>query len=398
MNCKTCSHPQLHTIDLALLNKSRTLESLSHMFGLSVSSLFRHKKHLVEKMQQARQRLRDSQAQGCLLKLNAILDHVQRAVETAATDGKIDSLFRGAHVGSRIIHHINKMAVPLELDTVYRLISSPQWVAQDSLFPTDPQLIADIHQAVLDEALLPCPEPEPERLDAQDEDNDEYARVAENDDDDDVCDAAYDDDEYDDAAEDWDAEAEADAPDLADEYDADEKDSEPIRPAANCQSEDVPKLDTRFRQLLARLDLAVDSNRKIIPQFQREKSAKLPKNLFLSENYKEQYHTASLSKKILAQNLLLPPFPSQRMGNLTQNPELETAITLSPILPCVTSIHFETRNPKRPFSLIPPPFSLIFPSFPLIFHSFYLPPCPGAVIPSGHGHEPRLRRFPGPHL
>ena len=40
--------------------------------------------------------------------------------------------------------------------TVYRLISSPQWVAQDSLFPTDPQLIADIHQAVLDEAL-PAP-------------------------------------------------------------------------------------------------------------------------------------------------------------------------------------------------------------------------------------------------
>jgi hypothetical protein len=357
MNCKTCSHPQLHTIDLALLNKSRTLESLSHMFGLSVSSLFRHKKHLVEKMQQARQRLRDSQAQGCLLKLNTILDHVQRAVETAATDGKIDSLFRGAHVGSRIIHHINKMAVPLELDTVYRLISSPQWVAQDSLFPTDPQLIADIHQAVLDEALLPCPEPEPDRLDTQDEDNDEYEGVAENDDD----------DEYDDEDEDWDAEAAADAPHWDDEYDADGKDSEPIRPAANRQSEDVPKLDTRFRQLLARLDLTVDSNRKIIPQFQREKSAKLPKNLFLSEIYNEQYHTASLCKKILAKNLLLPPFPSQRMSNLTQNPELETAITLSPILPYVTSIHLETRNPKLPFSLIPLPFSLIFPSFPLIF-------------------------------
>ena len=38
MNCKTCAHPQLHTIDLALLNKSQTLD-LSHMSGLSVSSL-----------------------------------------------------------------------------------------------------------------------------------------------------------------------------------------------------------------------------------------------------------------------------------------------------------------------------------------------------------------------
>ena len=361
MNCKTCAHPQLHTIDLALLNRTRTLESLSHMFGLSVSSLFRHKKHLVKKMQQARQRLRDSQAQGCLLKLNTILDQVQRAVETAATDGKIDSLFRGAHVGSRIIHHINKMAVPLELDTVYRLISSPQWVAQDSLFPTDPQLIADIHQAVLDEALVPCPEPDPRRPAAQEAHDDDFGDDAENRaDDDDACDAACDDDEYDDAeTDDWDPDT--DAPDWEDQYDADDRDSKPIIPAAACPPEDLPELATKFQQLLARLDLTVDSNRKIIPKFQREKSAKLPKNLFLPEIYNEQYQTASLCKKILAKNLLLPPDSHLPAVNSLPNPELENLLNhlLYPALPSFSLTLATPLFPSPssyPFSLISLPF------------------------------------------
>ena len=262
-------------------------------------------------------------------------------------------------MGSRIIHHINKMAVPLELDTVYRLISSPQWVAQDSLFPTDPQLIADIHQAVLDEAFLPCPEPEPERLDAQDEENDEYERVDENDDDDDACDAACDDAEYDDEADDWDPDTDAEDPDWDDEYEADDKDSEPIRPAANCQSEEVPKLETKFRQLLARLDLTVDSNRKIIPKFQREKSAKLPKNLFLSEIFYEQYKTDSLCKKILAKNLLSLPDSHLPAVNSLPNPELEIFINhlLSPALPSFSPTQYS--EPETPLSLIPLPFSLI---------------------------------------
>ena len=43
-----------------------------------------------------------------------------------------------------------KMEVPLELDTVYRLISSPQWTSQDSLLPTDPRIITGSHQALAD--------------------------------------------------------------------------------------------------------------------------------------------------------------------------------------------------------------------------------------------------------
>ena len=161
MKCTVCHHPRRHDIDLALLARRGTLESLHQQFGVSVSSLQRHKNHLREKMSQARDRLQNSRQQGCLLKLNALLDHVQRAVQTAAADGNLDRVIRGSYVGSRIIHQINQMEVSLELETVYRLISAPGFVSQDTLLPTDPLVIAELHQALLDNACAPCPEPVP---------------------------------------------------------------------------------------------------------------------------------------------------------------------------------------------------------------------------------------------
>jgi hypothetical protein len=74
MKCHTCSHPQRQAIDLALLAEDHIFVTLSNMYGLSISSLFRHKKHLAEKMRRAHQRLQDSQDQASLLKkLLAIL-------------------------------------------------------------------------------------------------------------------------------------------------------------------------------------------------------------------------------------------------------------------------------------------------------------------------------------
>jgi hypothetical protein len=176
MQCQTCSHHQRQAIDLALLTGTHTFEALSTIYHLSISSLFRrHKKHLVEKMSQARQRLRDSQQQGCLLKLNAILDHVQRAIQIAETEGNVDQVLKGAQVDSRLIRQISQMEVPLGLGTVYRLISSPQWVSQDSLLPTDPNIITGIHRSLAETALFPCPEPPPAPAEAQEDDADDEA-------------------------------------------------------------------------------------------------------------------------------------------------------------------------------------------------------------------------------
>ena len=91
------------------------------------------------KLRQSREDLESSQAQVSLLKLNAFLDHVQRGVEAAAAAGDLDRVFKGSHIGSRIIHQINHLDVPLELDTVYRLISAPGFVSQDSILPRAPK-------------------------------------------------------------------------------------------------------------------------------------------------------------------------------------------------------------------------------------------------------------------
>ena len=171
MKCTVCNHPQRHDIDLALLATGNTLESLSRQYGPSKSSLFRHRKDLVAKLRQSREDLENSQQQVSLLKLNGFLDHVQRGVEAAADAGDIDRTFKGSYIGSRIIHQINQMDVPLELDTVYRLIASPGFVSQDSILPSSPQIITDLHQALVDHAFLPCPDPPPEIVAADDKED-----------------------------------------------------------------------------------------------------------------------------------------------------------------------------------------------------------------------------------
>ena len=295
MNCTVCNHPQLHDIDLAILSKRGTLESLHRQYGVSVSSLQRHKDHVRDKMYQARDRLQSSRQQGCLLKLNSLLDHVQRAVQTAEADGSLDRVIRGSYVGSRIIHQINQMEVSLELETVYRLISAPGFVSQDTLLPTDPLVIADLHQALLDNACAPCPEPAP-AVSGADDDDDRVAAAA------------------------ADLLAEAADLDLAG----------PLPKTRN------PKLDAQHDalRLLQRhypeLDLTTAASAPTAkePQNQRKITENLPKNAPSFTDNNMHYQAASPGAKNLPQNPATHPSPGQAAAPL---PAAEAAA--SPDLP-----------------------------------------------------------------
>ena len=87
------------------------------------------------------------------------------------------------------------MDVPLELSTVYRLISAPGFVSQDTILPTGPQIITELHQALVDQAFFPCPDPPPETAavdeDEDKNDNDALEAAAETDDNGDQELAAY---------------------------------------------------------------------------------------------------------------------------------------------------------------------------------------------------------------
>ncbi len=57
MKCTVCHHPQRHDIDRDLLAGNDTFSDLRQKYGPSVSALWRHKKHLKEKMRLAAARL-----------------------------------------------------------------------------------------------------------------------------------------------------------------------------------------------------------------------------------------------------------------------------------------------------------------------------------------------------
>jgi hypothetical protein len=60
--------------------------------------------------------------------------------------------------GTRLIGIILKQDFQPDLETVYRILASPQWAAQDSLLPNDPQILAAKRQALTGTLLSPCPD------------------------------------------------------------------------------------------------------------------------------------------------------------------------------------------------------------------------------------------------
>ena len=158
MKCKTCSHPQRQAIDQALLAGNATYADLSQQHGLSISSLFRHKKSLNLKMARAREKLQHSLHQDCLFHYNEYLETTRQIVRTAGAEGNTRLALQAVRAGSRILNFITKLDVQLDQETVYRILASPQWTTQDSLLPTGSKIITDGHQTLADDLFYPCPE------------------------------------------------------------------------------------------------------------------------------------------------------------------------------------------------------------------------------------------------
>ena len=160
--CTICHHPQRHDIDQALLAENAAFADLSRKYGLSLSALWRHKKHLQEKMRRAAERLQHRLRQDCLFQFNEFLETARHLNRTALADGDARRALQAIREGTRILNFITKLDVRLDADTVYRLLASPQWVSQDSLLPTDPQFKADGHQSLACNFFSPCPEIPPD--------------------------------------------------------------------------------------------------------------------------------------------------------------------------------------------------------------------------------------------
>ena len=340
MKCTVCNHPQRRDIDLALLSGRHTLKSLQQQYGPGKSSLFRHRKHLVAKLRQSQEDLESSRQQVSLLKLNAFLDHVQRGVETAAAEGDLDRVFKGSHIGSRIIHQINHLDVPLELDTVYRLISAPGFVSQDSLLPVGPQIITDLHQALVDKAFFPCPEPPPDIVAVDENDHDALHSAPE---------TAHDyDDDADQEVDDYESVVAAGATAAADISDS-------FLSTQNSQREALRLLQRHFPDLdlsAAALPLAEKE-----PKLERDTSATVARQTDFCPDNISQNQLDSQCEKNLPKHSAVGR-ESTRKGGEAQAPPANAAAPLPPDSLETQNSELESAFPETdtdPSSLIPDP-------------------------------------------
>jgi hypothetical protein len=89
MSCTICNHPQRQKIDQALIAGSTTLAALSKEYGLSTSTLHRHKAHLQAKVTRAQDQLQNSLRQGCLFWLSQALEMTMQTAQAAQADGNV---------------------------------------------------------------------------------------------------------------------------------------------------------------------------------------------------------------------------------------------------------------------------------------------------------------------
>ncbi len=158
MSCTICQHPKHREIDQALIAGSATLAALGQQYNLSTSALHRHQAHLQAKVTQAKDRLQDNLRQGCLFWLSRALEMSMQTAQTAQADGNSKVVLQAIRQGTRLIGIILKQDFQLDHRVVYEILASPQWTAQDSLLPHDPQVLVASRQSLAGALSTPCPD------------------------------------------------------------------------------------------------------------------------------------------------------------------------------------------------------------------------------------------------
>ena len=155
--CTVCSHSQAHDINLALL-AGTTLDILKQQFGLSRSALHRHKLHLQRTIDKAEDRMRHNFLLSYLFQLNDCNAAAAATMAAARAEGNARLTLQAANAGARIINTMARFEVDLDHETVYRLMTSPEYVQPNCLLPGDPQILIGPRQTLVRSLAAACPE------------------------------------------------------------------------------------------------------------------------------------------------------------------------------------------------------------------------------------------------
>ena len=163
MGCTVCNHSQTHDINLALL-AGTTLDTLKLQFGLSRSALHRHKQHLQKTIDKAEDRMRNNVLLSYLFQLNDYNAAAAATVAAARAEGNARLTLQAVNSGARIINSMARFEVDLDHETIYRLMTSPDYVQPGCLLPGDPQILAGPRQTLVRSLTADCPETAPADL------------------------------------------------------------------------------------------------------------------------------------------------------------------------------------------------------------------------------------------
>lgn len=171
MSCSICNHPKRQEIDQALVAGSATLNALCTEYGLSASALSRHQAHLQARVSRGRDQLQHNLFQSCYFWLSQALEMAMQTAQTAMAEGNSKLVLQALAQGSRFIKIIQKQDFHLEDQMVYDILTSPQFVTDNTLLPHDVNLMAKSRQSLADIFTAPCPEGPPSALPITSPDN-----------------------------------------------------------------------------------------------------------------------------------------------------------------------------------------------------------------------------------
>jgi len=125
--CTICEHPQVEEIN-RLLVESVPYRSIAKQFSISESALFRHKKHIPEKLAKAKEAKEITKADNLLEQVIALRDKALSILEKAEKSGDLRTALQGIKEARSTLELLAKLQGELQEGTTINILVNPQWI------------------------------------------------------------------------------------------------------------------------------------------------------------------------------------------------------------------------------------------------------------------------------
>lgn len=126
--CSACIHPDRAEIDAALVERSASYRTIADRFGLSETSLKRHKAHLPAHLSTAHEAEAVASADDLLRQLRALQRKALDLLEKAEREGDLRTALSGVREARACLELLLEISGELDRRSVVNIAISPQWI------------------------------------------------------------------------------------------------------------------------------------------------------------------------------------------------------------------------------------------------------------------------------